>query len=162
MNYQYLDGIRGIGAFCVMMNHFSNCNYGVFWNFINVHPWAKFIIDGQFWVQVFFILSGFVLPISFLKSGKDASIHGSIFRRYIRLLFPVLVINSLIFLAKETFWHNQLCTVQKKSYKDMLMNSFIGVWFGDDSWNGPCWTIFIELWGSFLVYLIVLTTHSYK
>ena len=44
----------------------------------------------------------------------------------------------------------------------MLTTSFIDVWFGNDHWNGVEWTLSVELWGSFLVYLVLITLYNYK
>ena len=44
----------------------------------------------------------------------------------------------------------------------MLVTSFVTVWFGENHWNGPEWTLSVELWGSFLVYLTVITLYNYK
>jgi peptidoglycan/LPS O-acetylase OafA/YrhL len=51
--------------------------------------------------------------------------------------------------------------MESKSFSNMLITSFAGVWFGDDHWNGPEWTLSVELWGSFLVYLLVITAYNY-
>ena len=83
IDYKFLDGIRGIGAFGVYLNHFI----------LRFYPWYKeaemddpkqkyfppdwvrvtpfrLVYNGNLWVTVFFILSGFVLPLSFFKSMR--------------------------------------------------------------------------------------------
>ena len=58
-DYQFLNGIRGLGAVGVLFNHFFNKDE------------IDIFIDGAYCVEVFFVLSGFVLPISFLKSERE-------------------------------------------------------------------------------------------
>ena len=118
---------------------------------------------------MFFVLSGFVLPISYLKSERNESIMGSVFRRYVRLVWPVLAVNSLMYFAANTFWSNRWNDYQqtggiddRSSFLDMFLYSFGYVWFGDDRWNGPEWTMSVELWGSFFVFLAVHTLYGYR
>ena len=53
--------------------------------------------NGPFWVIVFFILSGFVLPLKFFQTKRAQCIWGGIFRRYPRLMVPLLVVLSIIY-----------------------------------------------------------------
>ena len=131
-------------------------------------PFLRFLNDGQFWVQVFFVLSGFVLPISFLKTERIESVLGSVFRRYVRLVWPVFIVNSLIYFAANTYWTNSFNAYRQKggvsdnfSYLNMVVSSFAFVWFGDARWTGPEWTMSVELWGSFLVFLTVMSLYQY-
>jgi peptidoglycan/LPS O-acetylase OafA/YrhL len=48
------------------------------------------------------------------------------------------------------------------SYSGMLVITFVTVWFGDWHWLGVEWTLSVELWGSMLVYLTVVTVYNYK
>jgi peptidoglycan/LPS O-acetylase OafA/YrhL len=61
-----------------------------FWN-IYESTYFHFLLDGEFFVNMFFVLSGFVLTISFFNGGgKDASILvKGMFKRYSRLIIPV-------------------------------------------------------------------------
>ena len=65
----------------------------------------RVFIDGKFWVAVFFILSGFVLTLRWFKTRAHKSIYGATFRRYWRLMLPVLAINILYYL----FAHIDVC-----------------------------------------------------
>ena len=48
------------------------------------------------------------------------------------------------------------------NYYNLLTTSFVNVWFGDDHINFPEWTMSVELWGSFLVYLSAISFYKYK
>jgi peptidoglycan/LPS O-acetylase OafA/YrhL len=107
---------------------------------------------------VFFVLSGFVLPISYLKSGKINSVFGSVFRRFIRLLIPVWIVHTIRYVAIETLWRNRwFMGPCSHEYKDMVLTTFFTVWFGDSSLNNPTWTVSVELWGSFFVYFALIS-----
>ena len=58
-------------------------------------------IHGYFWVIVFFILSGFVLPLSYFKTRKPSCIYGGAFRRYPRLMIPVWVTISIYYVVVQ-------------------------------------------------------------
>ena len=71
---------------------------------------------GNFWVFVFFILSGFVLPLSWFRTRKPESITGAV---YIRLMIPYFItISFYYFVAKMdlTSRKKSLAAVKKKSY----------------------------------------------
>jgi peptidoglycan/LPS O-acetylase OafA/YrhL len=89
--------------------------------------WIAFVLDtpiyiimaGNFWVFVFFILSGFVLPLSWFRTRKPESITGAVFRRYIRLMIPYFItISFYYFVAKmDLTWRKKsLAAVKKKSF----------------------------------------------
>ncbi len=61
-----------------------------FW-YIKESMYLNFLFDGDFWVNIFFVLSGFVLTISFFnKKGTDPSmLVKGMFKRYTRLIIPV-------------------------------------------------------------------------
>ena len=63
---------------------------------MNTSPFELFV-DGHYWVKVFFVLSGFVLTIRWFKTRAHKSIYGATFRRYIRLMLPLLAINILYY-----------------------------------------------------------------
>jgi peptidoglycan/LPS O-acetylase OafA/YrhL len=104
INYSFMDGIRGIGALVVYHSHFFDqfipydakdkrqCP-----EVLRKTP-LKIIYSGYFFVVVFFILSGFVLPLRYFKTGKETCLTGGTFRRYLRLMIPVLMIQSIYFL----------------------------------------------------------------
>ena len=110
-NYSYLDGLRGIGALVVYLNHFLDHFYHLptkkkldegkeeqLPNWTRQTPVVLFY-HGYFWVVVFFVLSGFVLTLRFFKVRKSSCVTGGTFRRYLRLMIPVWVVFSLTYFA---------------------------------------------------------------
>ena len=110
-------------------------------------------------MQVFFILSGFVLPLNFFKNRKPTSVTGGTFRRYLRLMLPVLMILSLYYLASALDLVGpkdgmQEIKTKKKTFGLLIYDSTISTWYGDKSWAKVTWTLSIELFATFYVYLL--------
>lgn len=63
----------------------------------SVLPPFEALKNGLLWVSIFFILSGFVLPLNFLKTGRESCITGGVMRRYFRLMLPLLMIHSIYY-----------------------------------------------------------------
>lgn len=79
-------------------------------------------------------------------------------------MLPVLMILSLYhFFAKiDAFGENTFKKVYKKTYLELLSDSLFGVWFGDNSWSTPTWTLSIELVATFFIYLLSQTAVKYR
>jgi len=129
--------------------------------YCNMTPLTVFT-HGYFWVVIFFILSGFVLPLSFFKTKKPSCIFGGTFRRYIRLMIPVLVIISLYYtvakLSKNSYQENK----KKKNFGHLIIDGLVGTWFGDTSYTVATWTLSIELFATFFIYLVAFTAVNYR
>jgi peptidoglycan/LPS O-acetylase OafA/YrhL len=168
-----MDGLRGIGAFAVYINHFMLLFY----------PWytekdlqdgkekyyppdwmrdtpARVTYAGQLWVSVFFILSGFVLPMNFFKTGRQSAILGGTFRRYLRLMIPVLFVITLVYFFQrlDAYGDHAMQRTIRKNWTDAFLDGILGTWFANDGYNDtwltPTWTLSIELWATFFVYLL--------
>ncbi|KAF8861068.1 hypothetical protein BDZ45DRAFT_647964 [Acephala macrosclerotiorum] len=103
----YLDGLRGVAALIVFLDHFVLNWYYVLRNgylssptdvyFLQL-PIIRLIFAGRASVGVFFVISGFVLshkPLKRIRSGDKAAVlstlSSSVFRRSMRLYIPIFV-----------------------------------------------------------------------
>ncbi|KUJ10506.1 uncharacterized protein LY89DRAFT_596299 [Mollisia scopiformis] len=102
----YLDGLRGIAALIVYMDHFVlNWFYPLRNGYLSSPtdtsilqlPIIRLLFAGRASVGVFFVISGFVLshkPLSQLRSGNRSAVlqtlSSSVFRRSMRLFLPIL------------------------------------------------------------------------
>ena len=43
-----------------------------------------------------------------------------------------------------------------------MLDGLFGCWFGDNSWTIASWTLSVELWSSFFVYLLAQTVVNYE
>jgi peptidoglycan/LPS O-acetylase OafA/YrhL len=116
----YLNGVRGIAAFCVFIQHYTNEYYmgaqtngyhakpGDVW--IVQLPFLRLMYSGGFMVTIFFVLSGFVLsykPLQLVRAHDDVgllnNLASSIFRRgprlFLPLVPPMLIASTCIYLG---------------------------------------------------------------
>jgi len=180
-----LNGLRGWGAFAVFLFHFQEA----FWK-MDAHPkdqdpdhpldgswntptwvwWARnsplgIIMSGYGAVSVFFVLSGFVLPLSWFKSRSYSSIYGGLFRRYLRLMLPMLLCLSFYYIAAKMDFTTRKGTfgkVKPKTFLEFLEDGTIGVWFMNTDYAGLTWTLSVELFASYFIYVIALVPIHYN
>jgi len=106
--------------------------------------------------MLFFILSGFVLPMRFFKTGKATCITGGTFRRYLRLMVPCFMIISLYYLLSKMGAMGQYTYVRikDKTFGEFIIDSLFTTWIGGDDWSTATWTMSIELFATFFIYLL--------
>ncbi len=101
-----LEGLRGVAALIVVLHHFVVVFYAaVYWGipqaaYAPLVAWFYalpfgFLVNGNFAVQIFFVLSGFVLCASQYLTPRPITL-GTYVQRYLRLMLPVL---ASVFLA---------------------------------------------------------------
>lgn len=107
--FHELDSMRGVAAFVVLFHHFTHMFYPSLltgsdaWSVI-VSP----LISGHESVILFFLLSGFVLSLPFLR-GKSQPYSVFVCRRVLRIYGPYIVALALA-LAGCSLWANRLGT----------------------------------------------------
>lgn len=177
LNYHFLDGLRGFGAFAVYLHHFMN-NYchlqtiedrddGV--DQVAPPEWmratpVRVVYQGALWVKVFFILSGFVLPLRFFKTGRDTCLTGGTIRRYFRLMIPVLIVMSIyyFFMRMDCFGESTYNKIKERVYLDVIYDGVLGTWYGNTRWFFPAWTLSVELYASYIIYRLCEVTREYR
>jgi peptidoglycan/LPS O-acetylase OafA/YrhL len=124
------------------------------------------IINGHPQVLLFFILSGFVLPLGFFINKRDSSIIGGTFRRYLRLMLPVFLTMLPIYLiARVDILPGRLKLYKTRDLHLFLYEMLVGIWFqGADMilMNNPTWTLGIEFACTFIIYIVAFTTRGYN
>ena len=175
----YLESIRGIAAFVVVLHHLVIA----FAPSVFVHPpfaHAKFFIgaltNGYLSVRVFFVLSGFVLSLSFFRTASKSAVTSAALRRYFRLVVPVCVsvmlawgilragfyfnLQAASVMASDNIARTSLVTFapdSKTGFFAALWAGLAGVFFDNDfALNPVLWTMPVELAGSFLVFAILV------
>ncbi|WP_419955085.1 acyltransferase family protein [Neobacillus niacini] len=112
--YEELDSLRGIAALTVVINHFFNV-IPMFFN-ANNYPNGlllkilKFTPVHIFWagheaVILFFVLSGFVLALPFLKN-KQGSYKDFLVKRFFRIYIPYICAVTAAIILKMTISRN--------------------------------------------------------
>ncbi|KWH17658.1 hypothetical protein WL98_27195 [Burkholderia multivorans] len=128
------------------------------------------IIDGNFPVSVFFVLSGYVLLLAFEKTRSIDVLTKASVKRYFRLMPVVFVSVMLTWAISKTIGFHNVNAANAIGGHDWFASHFLGsfsflhsVWigvagsfFGEDlyQYNFPLWTIRIEMFGSLLLFAI--------
>ncbi|MBI2805714.1 MAG: acyltransferase [Planctomycetes bacterium] len=191
------EAIRGLAALAVVVGHlilgFAPALYfrnGARW--LDIPAWlqvlarfpGKFLWNGELPVEIFFVLSGFVLSLGFYRSGSSAGVCSAAIRRFPRLLIPagasiflaLILMQSGLMFVQQTVRH--LDEIQgltpapgattdasnnwlrgfynfSPSPFDAVREGFGGAFFATARYNLVLWTMPIELAGSFLIYAFV-------
>lgn len=91
----FIDGLRGIAILMVVFYHAFSYRWANYLPYGNAYNDIKLFQFGNYGVQLFFMISGFVITMT-LEKCKD--FWDFMFRRWLRL-FPAMLIVSLIILA---------------------------------------------------------------
>jgi peptidoglycan/LPS O-acetylase OafA/YrhL len=188
------EAIRGLASLAVLVSHVLlgfwpglHFRQGLGWD--TFPAWLKllarfpgrFLWDGQVAVALFFVLSGFVLSLTYFRDGSASALGSAAVRRYPRLMLPVAASVLLAFLlllggatCNQTAvrWMNEVQGLQptgkeapgwsnlwltcfynfSADYREALREGVGGAFLSPALYNPVLWTMPIELKGSFLVY----------
>lgn len=117
-------------------------------------------MQGTFWVLVFFIISGFVLPMRFFETGTGPNLCIKMIKRYFRLMIPLFAIITIywVYIKTENVYSDyesvaQFIHVPAKSFGDLWYDGLVATWLNNHDYNGATWTLSIELQMSLAVYI---------
>ena len=169
----HLEAIRGIAASVVLFGHVCMAFFWGFWTDPAMHGSVFFVVvNGGAAVQLFFVLSGFVLSRRYFQTGDAAPMIIGIIKRWPRLAGPVtasLLIACALYTLNgyyyaeaghlsgspwlENFASSGAPPPSIFSYQNaILQGAYYTFFYGDTSLNSSTWTMLPELYGSFLVY----------
>lgn len=179
---KYVDGLRGAGALLVYFCHFVftfyyaasslNPNQANTRNAVEValgKTPVNLLFNGNFAVRLFFIISGYVLCLSYFRTYDKKKLREGQVKRYFRLVVPILFTNIVIYLMMRLgFYHNvetaqitksmgwlNLFNDMTPNFVAMLKESLFGAFlFGSNVYNGVLWTIPVLFIGAVLIYAI--------
>ncbi len=176
----FLEGIRGIAALVVVFAHFAQVFYPqVFKNDPAISHFSyesiiattpiNLLVNGNFAVCVFFVLSGYVLSFKFFSTKDPTVLSKAATKRYLRLGIPVLSVHLLAFalLALDAYSYSQLqkltlATIPDfysepisifKTFYQGAIESFFN--FKTYTLNPVVWTMQYELYGSYIVFALL-------
>jgi peptidoglycan/LPS O-acetylase OafA/YrhL len=142
-----LDGLRVLAIFMVMIFHYYARYQGVYYTYVFKVP--AFFNHGRLGVQLFFIISGFVITLTLSKSKSFLDFMK---KRFIRLLPGMIICATFTFLFFWLFDKNNLMSRCKDIYNLLfsytflspkLINGIIGTDF--KYIDGAYWSIWTEL-----------------
>lgn len=183
----WVDGLKGIACILVFSHHFlvgfypaayygkeyqSHVSFDVYFS----QSIVGIILNGNFWVYVFCVLSAIVLSYSLNKNDAFyEKLSNGLLKRYFRLALPVFTISVFVLICKNV-WGGFTNVVASEmtgspwlaSYytnpltiRDLFLSSFVYVWFtGDDKFSGAFWMLTYIFHGSILTYLLNVISHK--
>ncbi len=135
-------------------------------------PWNLFW-NGNFAVCIFFVLSGFVLSNKYFKTRNLKIVLSGAFRRYPRLLIPVVVSVFIGYLLVKfnLFWNTNQISLTKTppvvqrfwsetgdlfyALKQGFFSIFVKKFDYPEHFNPVLWTMYYEFLGSFIVFAVI-------
>ena len=180
-NIAYLNGLRGWAALAVAVHHFLVAFYPALISgnpaevhtkdaiecYIATSP-LNVLYNGNYFVCIFFVLSGFVLSYKFFKYKNLEMLQSIAIKRYFRLAIPVffsvvfaylLVMFSLFFnqqaadITLSSWWLKIFWNEAPQPILQIIRIAFVEVFLDSNCYYNTCfWTMQIELFGSFMVF----------
>ncbi len=162
--FHFLDGIRGIASFLIVLHHSVTSAVA---RFFLAHGWPKLATFSVYFTQsgvvLFFVLSGVVLLRPYLRGQRQFD-TGQYFYRRIRRIYPPFFVALLfgylvavvIKLGPQTYYSNlQLWQWTSISWRELLRQApiinYAGIYY-----NLAWWSLQIEVIFYFLVPIFVL------
>lgn len=133
-----LDGLRGIAVLSVVIGHTAYFNPGTS---VFQHLLLAASKTGGMGVSIFFVLSGFLISYSVIKSADRFDLLAYVMRRAAKI-YPPFVLSVVVFAALAYYWKgpDNLCS-SAAAYLTTLAN-FTRGWADI---NGVCWSLMVEL-----------------
>jgi peptidoglycan/LPS O-acetylase OafA/YrhL len=158
-----LTSLRGLAAVIVVVHHFSYYTLPPVGAVLS--SYSSFFKNGYLCVDLFFILSGFIMTHVYLERfylGVNKSNYRSYLRARFARIYPLhlFTLSALILLETiKLFLPNTIAFVGKFNLISLLANVFLlqafdlhcpPLFWCDTYWNEPAWSISVE----FLIYCI--------
>ena len=147
-----LTGLRGCAAILVMLYHFTLEMPG------QTNSFRQFLQNGYLWVDLFFILSGFVMAYSqaqIFSNGYQVRLHLSFLVGRLARIYPlyaVVIIETACLLYWRTEHPDLLASLSVLGMNLVLLQA----WFHTPSLEGAAWSISTE-WAAYLLFPLLLT-----
>ena len=179
----WLDGLRGFACLMIFLHHFmvgffpssyygsivgshGNCGWDTC---LSQHP-ISVIINGNFWVCVFCLLSGLVQSYKIFNLENVDIVSSDMVKRYFRLSLPVFFVSLVVYflMRGELFFNANLSDdvgspwlatyyLDKVPIRAVFETSFVSVWLnGDSTFSNAFWMLTIIFFGSYLTYILAL------
>ena len=165
-----LDAVRGLAAVVVVMHHLV-CTFWMEWKAVPTTPGSQVWNHGEFAIRLFFVLSGFVLSLSYFRTLELTVLRSMAVRRYFRLALPIIGSVALaVSLQAMGLFSNARCAEElglppgswlgrsnagDVNLSDAGREAFFGAYFSYDvrrTYNSVLWTMEMEFKGSLLVF----------
>lgn len=156
-NYIFVDALRGCAVMLVLFYHLIVV---LKWDLFPLHGLPKIFYAGWIGVDLFFVISGFVIALSILlgmeRSGSPGFVRDYARHRLARIV-PLYYLTSLLLItciAPQDFWLH----TSKMRFENALTHLlFIHNWFQPyaGAINGAAWTLGVEMQFYVLIALVL-------
>lgn len=143
---------RGFAALLIVMFHYSFMYIG------KVEPFNRIFLNGGFGVDLFFLISGFIITYVTAKSGRVSSFFVKRFFRIYPLFLFILIISS-IFLIRYNV--HPLWSMIKAGLFILQDYNRPAPAF-DYNFIGPAWTLSYEIWFYFVFGMAMMINHKHR
>jgi peptidoglycan/LPS O-acetylase OafA/YrhL len=184
----HFHGLRGVAAVIVVFSHYVGAFYQAAhsgdarvahlgWEVLFAETPLAISISGCFAVSIFFVLSGYVLTLPYMKTkGRDdVRLWSSLFKRPIRLLGIILFTMVLSYvLNRQGLYFNKYAAfltgsgwfaVQPDppaSILQLLCDLVLSPFASSKGYSGPLWTMPFELYGGIGSFLFALVFAPFR
>ena len=144
-HFYTLDFLRGIAALLVVLFHFS----GTTLSKITQESTRSLFSWGYLGVDIFFVISGFIIPYVLYKSDYTVSSIGAFLgKRFVRICPPsyvIMLLTILQFFIVSYFHLSKNAWFEKLSLEQVIHNFLYTIPFTPFEWlNGIFWTLAVE------------------
>jgi peptidoglycan/LPS O-acetylase OafA/YrhL len=179
-----LEALRGLAALIVVAWHFlwafDPARLGIVGGFDPASAMLGSVsfasIDGPAAVTLFFVLSGFVLPLGFFRSGRTEIVVRAAAKRWLRLVCLVLLAALLSYLLFRLglYRHREAAQISQSTWLDtfggshdkagfapsflgaLLEGSLLAFLRDPDMFDPVLWTMHHEFLGSFVTFFLAV------
>lgn len=146
-----LTGLRGIAAIAVVVHHVNVFVIG-----------GDIVLRGQPFVDLFFVLSGFVIGLAYLKPGSRHFDWSGFFRARFARIYPLHLVTTLAMaagVAMLAYQHGEPLDERYSAMSALRELTLLGAMpmiAAERLWNYPSWSISVEWWSYFTVFPLIL------
>ena len=148
-----LTGLRGVAAIYVMIYHFAG-------GAAAAHPStiSTFITHGYIAVDLFFVMSGFVMALTYrglFGEGRVLAAHRTFLARRVARIYPLYLVGTLVALALNALPIDDGVPLSTLPLLVLFNLPMVQTWFDVPSLDFPAWSISTE-WAAYLVFPLLL------
>lgn len=154
-----LTGIRGIAALMVILLHANLTAVKMAGGSV-----PDVIFRGGLFVDVFFVLSGFILSHIYLtgREGREPFDWSKFFLARFARIYPLHIVTaflSALGLVAVAMLKRDLMPVEinpLQALRELTLTQAMPILGSDEIWNSPSWSISVEFWTYFAIFPILL------
>lgn len=175
----WVDGLKGIACLLIFTHHFLLAFYPASYYGINsvshfkYDTWfatspISFIVNGNFLVHLFCILSGLLISYNLIKNFNIDRVSNSLLKRYFHFSIPILIVGLVVYIMLKFHLFTNISTslltgsswlssyyTNILSLKQILISALINTLFvGDDMISTAFWMMSYIFYGTFLTYIL--------